>query len=224
MFLKVKFLLVILSLFMISCNSIEENSFESSNFSSSITFETKQEIDNYYNFSSNITLYLNPSVQYQNSYYDNIHNEGVIMNNISLVIEQYLTTHSNLTIYSNNNLPGLSLKQSVFKSNNLNVDYHVALHSNAGGGNGYEIWYNQSSYEFTTEILTSLENTLPFKNRGLKDGSTTLYELKNTNSKACLIEILFHDEPKQANYILDNIDNIAKAIATGILNYLEIYH
>lgn len=218
-----------LPLLIISCAKQKENSNSNKELdisNSNISKETSSSVlsvDNkpYYNFSKHIKLYLNPSVQYNNFYYDNVSNEGMVMNNISNKIEQYLKEYTNIEIYSNNNLPGLPLNKSVLESNNLEVDYHLAIHSNAGGGSGCEGWYNGLSYDFAKEILSSLSEVLPYKNRGLKDGSKSLYELKNTTSNACLIEILFHDEKEQSEYILNNKQKIAQAISLGIINYLK---
>ena len=93
--------------------------------------------------------------------------------------------------------------------------------SNAGGGKGSEGWHSYSSKKLTNSILTKLDEILPYKTRGLKDGSKSLYEIKNTNSCATLIEVLFHDDYMQAKFITTNYYKIAKAIFDGIVSYLD---
>ena len=173
--------------------------------------------EKYYYFDKNIKLYINPSVQYSNLYAHSLGNEGEHMRQISIILTDMLKDHTNLIIYANNSYPGLSLKESVSQSNSYNVDYHISLHSNAGGGKGSEGWHSYSSIGITSSILTKLDEILPYKTRGLKNGSNSLYEIKNTKAKATLIEILFHDDKEQALFIVTNYYEIARAIFEGII-------
>lgn len=197
----------------------ENSSFISSDASSEdVSDETKEE-NTYYNFKNKYSIYINPSVQYANTYTNNLGNEGTHMNDISNILVSLLTSYTNLYVYANNFLPGKSLSNSVKESNDLDVDYHLAIHSNAGGGKGSEIFYSKTSYNFSKSILDSLNEILPYKTRGLKDGSKSLYEIKSTTASACLLEILFHDEINQANFIVNNKYKIANAIYEGIVSY-----
>lgn len=202
------------------CNSYL-NSSSTTNESTQSNSESKMSETEYIEFDKNIKLYLNPSVQYTNSYASNLGNEGTIMNEISNILEDLLVEHTNIEIYSNNKLPGLALVDSVNESNNIAVDYHLALHSNAGGGKGSEGWYTKSSYNFTKSIIDSLQEILPYPTRGLKDGSKNLYELKNTTANACLIEILFHDDENQAKFLVNHEQEVAEAIYDGVVNYFK---
>lgn len=195
----------------ISDSESDEESYESSS--------SEEEKVEYYYFDEDISIYINPSVQYANLYTSSLGNEGEHMNEISVILVSLLDTYTNIDVYSNNSIPGLSLSSSVKQSNNLKVDYHLAIHSNAGGGTGSEIFYTKTSYNFSKSILDSLNEVLPYKTRGLKDGSKALYELKATTASACLLEILFHDEINQAKYIIENKYEIAKAIYEGIVSY-----
>ena len=49
-----------------------------------------------------------------------------------------------------------------------------------------------------------------------------LYEIANNVSACCLLEVEFHDIPALSQWILDNQDATAAAIAGGIKNYLAI--
>ena len=173
----------------------------------------------YYHFNEDISIYINPSVQYDNLYADNLGNEGQYMNQISIILTKLLKENTNIEVYCNNDMPRKSLSKSVRESNSLEVDYHLALHSNAGGGSGSEGWYTKSSYKFTKSIIDSLQDVLPYKTRGLKNGQKSLYELKATYASASLIEILFHDDVNQALFIINNQEEIAHAIYEGIISY-----
>ena len=243
-----KILCMSLSLFLVGCGAKKEenttNIYESSDiFDDSITDEkdsnlsTESEVssesinnnyteestsENYYvYFEKQIKIYINPSVQYSNMYASNLGNEGYYMNSISKILVGLLNKHTNLIVYSNNAMPGKSLSESVSESNKLKVDYHLSLHSNAGGGKGSEGFYTKSSYGFTKSILDSMDKILPYKTRGAKYGQENLYELKRTTASASLIEILFHDDTTQALFIINNQESIAKAIFNGIISYLS---
>lgn len=177
--------------------------------------------EKYYYFDETIKIYINPSVQYKNLYASDLGNEGEHMREISIILTDMLVDYTNLVVYANNSYPGLSLSDSIKESNSYDVDYHIALHSNAGGGKGSEGWHSNSSKKLTNSILTELDEILPYKTRGLKDGSKSLYEIKNTKSCATLIEVLFHDDYDQAKFIILNYYSIAKAIFEGIVSYLD---
>ena len=204
-------------------NNIESSDKNSENFesSSSPNNDFNSEEDKYVSFTKQYKIYINPSVQYSNMYASNLGNEGQHMNSISKLLVGMLNEYTNLIVYSNNSLPGKSLSESVKESNSLKVDYHLSLHSNAGGGKGSEGFYTKSSYGFTKSILDSLQEVLPYSTRGPKYGQDSLYELKRTTASASLIEILFHDDTAQALFIINNQKEIAEAIFNGIVSYLQ---
>ena len=204
-------------------NNIEssDKNTENSESSSSPNNDFNSEEEKYVSFTKQYKIYINPSVQYSNMYASNLGNEGQHMNSISKLLVGMLNEYTNLIVYSNNSLPGKSLSESVKESNSLNVDYHLSLHSNAGGGKGSEGFYTKSSYGFTKSILDSLQEVLPYSTRGPKYGQDSLYELKRTTASASLIEILFHDDTAQAMFIINNQKEIAEAIFNGIVSYLQ---
>ena len=204
-------------------NNIEssDKNTENSESSSSPNNDFNSEEEKYVSFTKQYKIYINPSVQYSNMYASNLGNEGQHMNSISKLLVGMLNEYTNLIVYSNNSLPGKSLSESVKESNSLNVDYHLSLHSNAGGGKGSEGFYTKSSYGFTKSILDSLQEVLPYSTRGPKYGQDSLYELKRTTASASLIEILFHDDTAQALFIINNQKEIAEAIFNGIVSYLQ---
>ena len=199
-------------------DSSDKNNEESN---SSIQGPSNDETIEYITFTKQYKIYVNPSVQYANSYVDNLGNEGQHMNSISKLLVGMLNEYTNLIVYSNNSYPGKSLSESVKESNSLNVDYHLSLHSNAGGGKGSEGFYTKTSYGFTKSILDSLQDILPYPTRGPKYGQDSLYELKRTTASSSLIEILFHDDKAQALFIINNQKEIAEAIFNGIVSYLK---
>lgn len=231
-----KFILLFLSLFILnSCNnnssindnytslSVEENTISSSE-SSSFTIEdsnsfindnsstTESNKSTSINYTNKIKIYINPSVQVNNLYYDKITTEAETMNNVAKIIYNKLSLDSRFIVYINDKM--LSLTDSVKESNSYNVDYHIALHTNAGGGSGSEAFY-YSNPTFANIILNSFVSTHSFPNRGVKK-ATNLYELKNSKAKnKSLIEFLFHDNEKESECIKNNYTSLASSIVNA---------
>lgn len=168
-------------------------------------------------FDRKIRIYLNPSVQTRNLYVNNLGTEAEHMNNIARFLYNELRAYQFLDVKAN--LKYLSLTDSVNESNTFNSDIHFALHSNAGGGSGSEI-YTISSYEFSNTIYNGFMSLGNFKRRGVKDGSK-LYEIKNSKAKdKALMEILFHDNVEEAKFISDNEELIAHQFALSMIEYV----
>ena len=101
---------------------------------------------------------------------------------------------------------------------------HFALHSNAGGGQGTEIYTKGSNKTFATTMYESFLELGNFKRRGVKDG-THLYEIKNVKADhVALIEFAFHDNLKEAKFIIENKALIANQMAKSILKYIDTYY
>lgn len=174
------------------------------------SIESSQQSENY---KEKIKIYINPSVQVHNLYYDKITTEAEAMNIVAKNIYNELSLDNRFIVYINDRM--LKLSDSVKESNNYNVDYHIALHTNAGGGSGSEAFY-YSNNSFATIILNNVMKTHSFPNRGVKKAKN-LYELKNSKAKhKTLIEFLFHDNKTESQYIKDNYDKLAKSICNAL--------
>ena len=75
------------------------------------------------------SIFLSPSAQEFNQYYDNSGSEEYYMNLIADAMEPYLDANG---ISFTRNDPDETLSQAIAKSNSGNYDLHLALHSNAG--------------------------------------------------------------------------------------------
>lgn len=174
-------------------------------------------------------VYLSPSTQERNKGVGKYGTEEERMNQIADIVEQLLK-NSGITVIRNK--PTMTLKQVVEDSNKNKPDIHFAIHSNAGGGTGCEVYawlvpdgkggYKDTpGYRLAKAVYNEVSKITPMADRGVKQG-VHLYEIKNTVASAALIEIAFHDNPVDASWITNNIDNIGKAIAQGICNYFGI--
>lgn len=171
-----------------------------------------------------ISIYLNPSVQTKNMYINNLGSEAENMRDIAELMYKELKLVSYIDIEANIAKNGLSLSQSVNQSNSRKRHIHFALHSNAGGGQGTKIYTKGSNKTFATTMYESFLELGNFKRRGVKDG-THLYEIKNVKADhVALIEFAFHDNLKEAKFIVENKALIANQMAKSILKYIDTYY
>jgi N-acetylmuramoyl-L-alanine amidase len=166
-------------------------------------------------------IYLSPSTQENNVGAGNYGTEEKRMNQVADVVERVLLNHG-LVVYRNK--PEWTLQKVVQDSNSKKPDIHFAIHSNAGGGRGGEVFAFAPGGEgekAAKAIYSELEPLTPTSDRGVKF-NPKLYELNSTNASAVLVEIAFHDSSEDAKWIIDNIEGIGIALAKGVLKYLGI--
>lgn len=111
-----------------------------------------------------------------------------------------------------------NLQEVVNLANNVNANFLISIHLNAGGGQGCEVYTWRGCKEAKAVKTCDGLARLGFKNRGVKDGSK-YYILKNTkpNVKTILIEVCFVDNKQDAElYKKVGYTNIAKSIYEAI--------
>lgn len=171
-------------------------------------------------------VFLSPSTQEFNIGYGDFGSEEYRMNRIGDIVERLLKNQG-YTVYRNN--PNEKLSEAVRKSNEIGPDIHVALHSNASGqgynAQGPEIFANRPNTPgdklanaIYDEIISIYPD--PDKGRGVLYTSS-LYEIIRTTAPAVLLEVAFHDNAEDATWIINNEEQIAEAIVTGINNYFS---
>ena len=167
------------------------------------------------------SIYLSPSTQERNIGYGNYGSEETRMNQVADVVEKVLIEHG---IKAFRNRRDWDLKEVVKDSNIRKPDLHFAIHSNAGGGRGAEIFAYSPQSEGANAakiIYDEFEKITQIKGRGIKFNSK-FYELNSTNAPAILIEVAFHDNLEDANWIINNIEKIGISLAKGVLRYFNI--
>jgi N-acetylmuramoyl-L-alanine amidase len=167
-------------------------------------------------------VYISPSVQEANPYAGGLGTEEQWMQTIGREVVRLLKYQGTFEVFANS--PEMSLVQIVHESNELAVDAHVAIHSNAGGGRGTEVWYYQGSIQgkkLAEYVYNRVVPLSPGVDRGIK-ASAKLYELKNTKASACIAEIAFHDNPEEARWITEHVREIAEAIAAGVCDFFGV--
>lgn len=170
-------------------------------------------------------VYLSPSNQVDNTFNVGDTNEAaecrLIAEKTAAILQQ-----SGISVIIAEDTASLQDKTAV-GDNHLGA--YVAIHTNQGQGVGTDCFYNgtsEASRSLAQAVYDPVAALTPTADRGLMDGSqngsdTYQYEIGNNQSPCCLIEVEFHDGPNVAQWILDNEDAIAQAIATGITNYLQ---
>ena len=172
-------------------------------------------------------IYLSPSTQEWNPYVDG-GNEEYYMNLIADAMEPYLRANG---IQFVRNTPDMTAASSIRASNAGNYDLHVALHSNAapagreGQVRGSEVYYaavSRNGKRAADIIANNLKLIYPDPNRVRALTTNNLGEVTKTKAPAVLIEFAYHDNPEDAQWIRDNIDEIAQNVVLSLTEYFGI--
>lgn len=170
-------------------------------------------------------LFLSPSTQEYNIYYDGSGSEEYYMNLIADYMEPYLTA-SGITFTRNN--PEGSVGDSVRLSNEGDYALHLALHSNASGTANYGRQTGSDIYYYPTSVngkraadifAANLKNIYPQPEKVRAIPTTRLYELNNTRAPAILVELAYHDNQSDAEWIKNNLMLIAQNLAQSVADY-----
>ena len=173
------------------------------------------------------SLFLSPSTQEYNLYV-NGGTEEEYMNLIADAMEPYLRQ---LGIDFARNDPSLTVGGSVRLSNAYQPDLHLAIHSNAspeylsGLIQGTDAFYYPGSVSgraFSDIIAGNMAQVYPYPELVGSTPNENLYELRETLAPAALVEVAYHDNPEDAQWIKDNIDEIARALSQSVAQYFGL--
>lgn len=173
------------------------------------------------------TLFLSPSAQESNPYITG-GNEEQYMNLLADAMEPYLRSTG---IQFTRNNPDNTLSQIIQQSNDGEYDFHLALHSNAspeslaGRLHGTDVYYYTTSSEGrrAAEIIANnFRNIALYPDRVRAIPTTTLAELRRTRAPAALVEVAYHDNETDANWIIDNLQVIARNLVQSMAQYFGI--
>ena len=169
-------------------------------------------------------IYLSPSTQEFNPYAGG-GNEEQYMNLIADAMEPYLAASG---IRFTRNTPDMTAASSIAASNSGNYDLHLALHSNAsatGTARGIEAYYSPSSERgkrFAEIVARNLQLIYPLPNSSRIVPTTSLGEVKRTRAPGVLVEIGYHDNPEDAQWIRNNVNTIAENLVLSLTEYFGI--
>ena len=172
-------------------------------------------------------IYLSPSAQEFNHYVDG-GNEEYYMNLIADAMEPYLTAGGIDFFFFFSEMP---LWKIINDANGQDYNLHLAIHSNAspesqsGKNTGVQIFYYPTSERGKrfAEIIAANYRPIYREPMNVKVvPNANLAELRKTKAPAVLIETAFHDNREDARWIRDNLDNIARALAKSVAEYLNV--
>lgn len=166
-------------------------------------------------------IYLSPSTQEYNEYVIG-GTEEEYMNLLADAMEPYLIAAG---IDFDRNTPDMTARSSIEQANTTGgYDFYLALHSNAspeefaGMLRGPDIYYNPAKSESrrAAELIAD-ELRRIYPDPQLVDVLPTDYlgEVLRPNAPAVLVEVAYHDNPEDAEWIVNNIDSIARALANA---------
>ncbi len=174
-------------------------------------------------------VYLSPSSEHFNTGYGNYGIEEQRMNLIADVVEYELQRAG---VTTDRNSPDMTLTEIVADSNAKSPKIHVSIQSQSydTATRGAEVIYYReggNGQRLASDIYNFLSPITPTEDIGLTDGSDAFgglgyYQLRRTRAPAVLVIVGFHDNPLDADFIIDNTYEIGVAIAKGILEYLGV--
>lgn len=173
------------------------------------------------------TIYLSPSTQQSNLYVTG-GSEEYWMNLLADELEPWLTSSG---IKYVRNTPQMTAASSIAASNAGNYDFHLALHSNAapegkyGTARGIISFYAPNSSNGrrgAVLIADNLRSIYPIPSKVRAETTTYLGEVTRTKAPAVLVEIGYHDNVDDADWITSNLENVAEKLALSMTEYFGI--
>ena len=171
-------------------------------------------------------IYLSPSTQEFNPYVIG-GNEEYYMNLVADAMIPILEANG---IQFSRNTPDMTAGSSISESNAGNYDLHLAIHSNASGpgqegqNRGVVIFYyptSTSGRNFAEIIANNFRGIYPNPDLVRTLGVTNLGEVSRTRAPSVLVEVAYHDNIEDANWIVNNINTIGQALANSVVQYFQ---
>lgn len=173
------------------------------------------------------SIYLSPASQIGTPYPSG-KDEEYYMNLIADAMVPYL--RANHISFSRNN-PGDTLTEILNQSNEQNYDLHLSLHSNTSperlpgvmqGPDIYYYAYSKQGQQAAALAGKNLTSIYPHQSLVSVIPSTTLKEVIHTSAPAIVIEVGYHDNKEDEEWIINHIDEIAKNIVLSLTQYFDL--
>ena len=165
-------------------------------------------------------IYISPSTQQDNIGISPFRTEETEMNAIADILMQLLDDDGRFEFKRNS--PSMSPNQCAYDSNAFKADIHLAIHSNAGGGEGTEVYAyapNTNSEKLSKCLYNKIFSLSPGKDRGVKFNKNLIEVGDAVNATSSLIELAFHDNKTDATWIANNHQVIAQSLYMGLCDY-----
>ena len=174
------------------------------------------------------TVYLSPSTQEYNPYITGAGSEEYFMNLIADAMEPYLLANG---IQSSRNPPDMPAASSIRQANQGSYDFYLAIHSNASGSGsegqtrGIIAFYYPTSANGrrAAELFAqNLREIYPLPQLVTTRATTSLGEVRQPRFPSVLLEIGYHDNYEDAQWIENNIDPIAQSLVQSLTAYFGL--
>lgn len=170
------------------------------------------------------SVYLSPSTQQANTTATG-KSEEYYMNLVADAMEPYLVASN---IRFGRNTPEMTALSSAQQANLRHYDLYLAIHSNATGEgtasrSGAEIYYYPGSEAGLRAAVIFANNYRQIYPNNVKlVPNNNFIELRKTKAPAILIELGYHDNPKEAEWIDDNIQLIGRNLANSVADFVGV--
>jgi len=174
-------------------------------------------------------IYISGPVQDKNLGLGNYGSEEFRMQIIAKELARLLTESGLVKAYTNKS--EMDLWKIVRDSNSKNVDFHLAIHSDAGPitAEGTTSIYHKGSNlgkKYAQIIYDYIAPKSAGKDRGVVPDTnytnTGFYELKKTQAPAVLVELGFHTNPVESQWIIDEPEEIAKGLFNAVMKIFDL--
>lgn len=179
-------------------------------------------------------IYLSPSNQPHNKYAYGGTNEKVQMESVAKSLKQQLEVYDVEVILATLNL---NIAQRDDEAKNHHADLYLAIHSNSTGtsykgATGTVAFYHPDApitRTLANNLVDELGSVIPYKenryaqviNGMLAFNRVGYHEIREPMKHgvpSCLVEVDFHDNPKVAEWIVNNTHEVAKGIKQALVN------
>jgi len=165
-------------------------------------------------------IYISPSAQEQNLGIGAFGSEEGQMNKIADVLMPLLANDGRFVV--KRNTPAMDVYQMAQDSNHFKADLHIAIHSNAGGGVGTEVYAygpKTNSERLAQALYKQVAPLSPGADRGIKYNPSQVEVGDSVSATSALIELGFHDNALDAAWMVRSTAAIAKALYLGICDF-----
>lgn len=172
-------------------------------------------------------IYLSPSTQEKN-YFVNGGTEEQYANLLADKMVPYLDASG---IRYTRNTPDMTAGSSITASNSGTYDLHLALHSNAspegsyGQNRGPILFHFPNSLEgkrACTILADGLRAIYPIPNLVQIQPTTAIGEVRRVRAPAAFLELAYHDNMEDAEWMKNNVDEIARNLVISLTEYFDI--
>ncbi len=170
-------------------------------------------------------IYISPSDQVENTYSVGNTNEAAQCRKIALATVAALR-RCGFEAKTNTKNGSQAMYDRVKESNAWGADAHIPIHTNAfnrkvGGFRAFYYSAGGTGQKLCNAIMATVAPITPGASDGISP-KPEFYEVNSTNCPCAYLELGFHDNPSEAQYIIDHTEELAEAICEGICNHYGV--